>query len=172
MAEDVGRHHLIVIVITGKSGVWCIKPIKAKKDITGVKNINNEWEGRRNAALIYRESRLRKAEAAAAAKGAKKKKISTTSSTRRRRATTSTRAKSAAAAAVTSKDVESKSKKKKRSLPTEDEEVARKRAQRKKYRYTCSADGCTNKVHCHCPKFDITEPEVYSLLLTSGIDGV
>ena len=59
--------------------------------------------------------------------------------------------------------MESKSKKKKRSLPTEDEEVARKRAQRKKYRYTCSADGCTNKVHCHCPKFDIAEPDVQRL---------
>jgi hypothetical protein len=40
----------------------------------------------------------------------------------------------------------SKSKKKKRALPTENEKLARKRTPRKRYRYTCSADECTNKV--------------------------
>jgi hypothetical protein len=100
-------------------------------------------------ALIYRESQLRKAEAAAAAaaavaKDVKKKKTSTT--TRRRATTTSSRAKSAA---VTSKNVVTAAKeksrsKKKRALAAVDEELGRKRSQRKRYKYTCSADGCTN----------------------------
>jgi hypothetical protein len=100
------------------------------------------------AALIYRESQLRKAEAAAAAaaaeKDAKKKKTSssTSSTQHRHRATTSTRS---AFAVVASKAVvniapQRKTKsRKKRSLATEGDEVPR-----KKYRYTCSADGCTN----------------------------
>ena len=114
--------------------------------------MGEEAEEEDYGALIYRESQLRKAEAAAAAsvaKDAKKKKNSTTdasSSTRRQGA--STRAASAAVRTQRAVNIARGKErlKRKRELSTEDNGVAEKRAQRSKYRYECSADGCTNRV--------------------------
>ena len=91
-------------------------------------------------ALIYREVQLRKAEAAAAAAESKK---TSSASTRRR---TLTRKRSP----VTNKvDTSSPSPKRKRASKRKrgsslGEDLSGKMVARKKYRYECSADGCTN----------------------------
>jgi hypothetical protein len=98
------------------------------------------------AALIYRESQLRKKVAASdATDRAKTRKRSTTASTRR---STSTRQATAGCRDTTSDEMITRrtSLKRKRDLCGDDaEQEVSTNVARKKYRYECSADGCTNQ---------------------------
>jgi len=98
-------------------------------------------------ALIYKESQLRKREAAAA------KNIERRSSSASKHRATSTHKTTTAAIRGESSFATTESRqlieKRKRHLPTdvdEGKEPAEKVARKKKYRYECSADGCTNHV--------------------------
>ena len=87
--------------------------------------------------LIYKESQLRKKEAAAAAAAVKKSKKNSS--------TTSTAAIRDGDSSPTA-SLETKSTKRKRRSSADDDEgkEVEKRAARKRYRYKCKADGCTN----------------------------
>jgi len=99
-------------------------------------------------ALIYKESQLRKREAAAAASAAKKNERSSSASTHRATSTHKTttaaiRGDSSFATPESRQLVE----KRKQHLPTDvDEGIQPAKKVRKKHRYECFADGCTNKV--------------------------
>jgi hypothetical protein len=99
-------------------------------------------------ALIYRESQLRKAEAAAAAAAetAKDAKSTKKDSTAASSSTASTRATSAVVRGKPVVKVAQRTgrSKRKRESSTDEDKMARKRAQWKKYRKTFSADGWSN----------------------------
>ena len=107
---------------------------------------SNEDEEEDLGALIDRESQLRKKEDAAAGL-AKKRRRNSSSSTRR---STSTR-QATAGHKVTNSDVKMitsrlSSKRSRRSSGNDEERKVHTQVARKKYRYECSADGCTNHV--------------------------
>jgi hypothetical protein len=96
-------------------------------------------------ALIYRESQHRKKEAAALDR-AKKRKKSTSSSSRR---STSTRQATAGHKVTNSDEMIANwlsSKRSRHSTGNDEEQKVSAEVARKKYRYECSAGGCTNHV--------------------------
>ena len=95
------------------------------------------------SALIYRESQLRKEEAAAAAAAVESKKTSSASTCQR----TSTRKRSPVTKQVDTSlpNLQRKGAKRKRESSIA-EDLPRKKAAKKKHRYECSADECTNHI--------------------------
>jgi len=119
-----------------------------KSNIPSAMAASKDGEEEDIGALIYRESQFRKAEAAAVAASSatsRKNKTSTASQAGR----ISTRKRSAAVdwdhTSTRSLGSISSSKRKTIEPPSSKQDQPAKKVVRKKYRYECSADGCTNR---------------------------